>query len=324
LPACFGVALLLMGTLAGPAAAATTYNVSTVAGLQAAIDSVNAGSGGDLIVLAPGVYAIDGDLGIDKDVTIQGDPLSPTVIDGSGLFTILDVRANNISILNLTLQNGSRAVSYEGSGVFLGTGVTITGNTNGFSPGDSGGTTFFTNSTIANNVRNGVEISCAELHLANVTISDNGVGVRFGFPCGERMEFTNSLIVANGQDCGGGGFFVPVGKASFDGDGSCVAMGFGPGLTTVNPATLGLGSLDANGGPTLTEAIPGTSPAVDAGDNTACPATDQRGLLRSDGKCDIGAYEFGAGAGGNTPTGSNVSVSPAPGVTVTFSQVTAP
>lgn len=317
-----GAVLLCMGTLVRPAAAGTTYKVSTVADLQKAIDAVNLGSGGDLIVLAPGFYPIASQLTINRDVTIQGDPAALTVIDGGGLVTILNVRANNISIQNLTFQKGSPAISYEGSGVFLGTGVTITGSNTGFSPGDSGGATFFTNSTVANNTGNGIAISCAELHLTNVTVSNNDVGVYFGFPCGNRMQITNSLIVANKQDCGGGGFFLPVGDASRDSDGSCVTKGFGPGLTTTSLTALGLGGLLANGGPTMTEAIAATSSARDLGDNTACPATDQRGFLRNDLFCDIGAYEFGALPAGNTPTGLNVSVSPAPGVTVTFSNVT--
>lgn len=36
--------------------------------------------------------------------------------------------------------------------------------------------------------------------------------------------------------------------------------------------------------------LPG-SPAIDSGDNGNCPATDQRGLPRSDGHCDRGAFE---------------------------------
>ncbi|MDD5559068.1 choice-of-anchor Q domain-containing protein [Candidatus Methylomirabilis sp.] len=36
------------------------------------------------------------------------------------------------------------------------------------------------------------------------------------------------------------------------------------------------------------------SPAIDAGTNTGCPVTDQRGVVRPQGAaCDIGAYEFG-------------------------------
>ena len=96
------------------------------------------------------------------------------------------------------------------------------------------------------------------LHLRNVTISNNGVGVYFDLPCGERMEITNSLIMGNGLDCRSSGYYSPMGDASFDSDGSCVAAGFGPGMTTASPAAVGLGGLAANGGPTMTEAIPGT------------------------------------------------------------------
>lgn len=54
-----------------------------------------------------------------------------------------------------------------------------------------------------------------------------------------------------------------------------------------------LAPLADNGGPTLTHALLANSPAIDAGDNAACPASDQRGLARPQGAaCDIGAYEW--------------------------------
>src|SRR5262249_50678305 len=59
-----------------------------------------------------------------------------------------------------------------------------------------------------------------------------------------------------------------------------------------------LGPLQNNGGPTQTQALLPGSPAIDAGDNAGCPATDQRGGPRPlDAKvagvavCDIGAFE---------------------------------
>ncbi len=59
-----------------------------------------------------------------------------------------------------------------------------------------------------------------------------------------------------------------------------------------------LGSLANNGGLTFTHALLSGSPAIDAGDDSACPATDQRGDIRpQDGNSDsiihsdIGAYE---------------------------------
>lgn len=53
-----------------------------------------------------------------------------------------------------------------------------------------------------------------------------------------------------------------------------------------------LGALADNGGPTQTRALNVGSPAIDAGNNAACPTADQRGIIRPQGGgCDIGAYE---------------------------------
>lgn len=59
-----------------------------------------------------------------------------------------------------------------------------------------------------------------------------------------------------------------------------------------------LGPLSNNGGPTSTQALLAGSPAIDAGDTTACQGppvngVDQRGITRPQGAaCDIGAFEF--------------------------------
>jgi CSLREA domain-containing protein len=64
-----------------------------------------------------------------------------------------------------------------------------------------------------------------------------------------------------------------------------------------------LDPLADNGGGTPTHALQAGSPAIDAGDDAACLAVDQRGFVRpADGdgdalaKCDIGAFERGAGS----------------------------
>ena len=70
-----------------------------------------------------------------------------------------------------------------------------------------------------------------------------------------------------------------------------------PGMGNINQDPL-LGLLADNGGFTQTHALGPGSPAIDAGDPTNCPTTDQRGLPRpidGDGidgpRCDMGAYE---------------------------------
>jgi hypothetical protein len=68
--------------------------------------------------------------------------------------------------------------------------------------------------------------------------------------------------------------------------------------TAVNPIDPMLAPLANNGGPTKTHALLVGSPAIDRGDNTGAPATDQRGVGRprdGDGNAsrivDIGAFE---------------------------------
>ena len=83
-------------------------------------------------------------------------------------------------------------------------------------------------------------------------------------------------------------------------DANTCGLTAGGDLKQRNPS---LGFLALNGGTTLTYALMPFSPAIDAGSNTGCPLTDQRGVARPmDGNrsgpavCDIGAYEFNPNA----------------------------
>lgn len=81
------------------------------------------------------------------------------------------------------------------------------------------------------------------------------------------------------------------------------------GSDVVSPAVgIGLDSLLPNGGPTDTEALQASSPAVGAADAAACPSGDQRGVTRGS-PCDIGAFELDADLrvdGAATPNPSTV------------------
>src|ERR1019366_8634124 len=65
-----------------------------------------------------------------------------------------------------------------------------------------------------------------------------------------------------------------------------------------------LGPLANNGGPTLTMALLPGSPAIDAGNTSLAPATDQRGVPRPFSlAADVGAFEFWTALRAS-PTGS--------------------
>jgi subtilisin-like proprotein convertase family protein len=62
--------------------------------------------------------------------------------------------------------------------------------------------------------------------------------------------------------------------------------------TAVSGASINLGALADNGGPTDTRLPTAPSIAIDAGTNLTCPL-DQRGYQRTDAQCDIGSVEVG-------------------------------
>jgi hypothetical protein len=89
----------------------------------------------------------------------------------------------------------------------------------------------------------------------------------------------------SGQNCSGA---VSDGGHNLSSDASCNFTN-ASSLNSISPR---LGPLADNGGPTLTMALLAGSPALDAGDDLACPPADQRGIPRPQGShCDIGALE---------------------------------
>jgi VCBS repeat-containing protein len=112
------------------------------------------------------------------------------------------------------------------------------------------------------------------------------------------MMLKNTLVAYNGTlgDC-----FGPISSAGYNleynlpPNGNTCSLTATGDLTGTNPM---LGVFQNNGGKTYTYALLPSSPAINAGTNTGCPATDQRGVTRPRGpSCDIGAYEAN-----NTPS----------------------
>jgi uncharacterized repeat protein (TIGR01451 family) len=181
-----------------------------------------------------------------------------------------------------TLMSNNTADSDEGGGV-----------------ANNGGTLILTNDTLWNNLAasaGGAVSGSTAITLTSDTIADNSVADGPGggiFTFGVVMA---SSIVADNSGAGNCGGATPTDEGyNLDTDGTCDLHA----STDKNDVDPQLGSLQANGGPTLTMAPASTSPVVDAippgvnGCGTTI-TTDQRGALRPNGTgCDIGAYEYG-------------------------------
>jgi hypothetical protein len=98
----------------------------------------------------------------------------------------------------------------------------------------------------------------------------------------------HNTIVANNTEQNCSGAMTNAGH-NLDSDASCRWGTSNGSLSDTDPR---LGPLADHSGSTLTMALLPGSPAIDAGDQGGCPATDQRGMARPIGRqCDIGAYE---------------------------------
>jgi hypothetical protein len=158
-----------------------------------------------------------------------------------------------------------------------------------------------TNSTFSENVAvwgggiansgNGMGAMGGTLTVRNSTFSANdaqyGGGIAnifIAYQNNSKLNYVNTIIAnsTSGGDCYNVGDIVTNINNLVE-DGSCSAsMSGDPNLA----------SLADNGGPTPTMALLSNSPAIDAGEDTGCPATDQRDVTRPQGEhCDIGAFE---------------------------------
>lgn len=123
--------------------------------------------------------------------------------------------------------------------------------------------------------------------LTNATINQNTAALGAGITQLSGVVTIKNSIVSNsitGSDCTG--TIVSTGN-NLDSDSTCSFTEVSD-LSGVDPL---LEPLQDNGGPTFTHALQFGSPAINAGDDVHCLATDQRGAARY-ATCDIGAYEF--------------------------------
>ncbi len=140
--------------------------------------------------------------------------------------------------------------------------------------------------------------------LTNVTFygntaTNNGGGLYNN--SGANPELINVILWGNLAAAGGQIFNTASNTATITNSDIRGCGGSGSGWNT-DCGTDGGGNIDAdprlgplanNGGATLTHALLPVSAAVDVGDNSVCPASDQRGVSRPQlANCDMGAVEY--------------------------------
>lgn len=67
-------------------------------------DAINSANTSDIIYIFNGTYHEN--IIINKTITLQGENKNNTIIDGSGSEEVINITADNVKILNLTIQNG--------------------------------------------------------------------------------------------------------------------------------------------------------------------------------------------------------------------------
>jgi hypothetical protein len=129
--------------------------------------------------------------------------------------------------------------------------------------------------------------------LTNVTFSGNSAGGGGGFYNyqGGTAQIRNTIFWGNTSSGGGAQIFYDHFGTPNISD-SVVQDGYAEGTNIITDDPM-LGTLGNYGGSTETIPLLADSSAIDAGNDSVCPPTDQRGMTRPQGAhCDIGAFEY--------------------------------
>ncbi|KXK11832.1 MAG: polymorphic outer membrane protein [Chloroflexi bacterium OLB14] len=190
------------------------------------------------------------------------------------------------------------------------TNTTISNSGKGVHVANADATAEVRNSTIANSTTEGIYNNSSTLTVNSTTVSASGTN-NLNNSAGSVSISNTILANATSMDCTSSN---PLVLNSFN----LIETNSGCGTPALTSDPL-LGSLANNGGSTQTMALSATSPAINAGDNGTCEATDQRGIARPQHTtCDIGAYEY---SDTTAPTVSSIiraSTSPTSAASVDF------
>ena len=241
--------------------------------------------------LAGATITLGGEIFLDYHATIEA-PEQGITLSGNDQHRVI-LALGGATLRNLTITKGNSA---QGSAIYSGASLVLEHTTvrDNRGPGpvvDSDGWAVrLVNSTISRNV------GSAALEYRDGTIGsirhstiafNSGAGLGFDsseLPRSTRMDLFNSILANNGgENCTDYWHFQYWGT-NISSDWSCGEVD----IIVADPQLMPLAN---NGGPTMTHAIPHTSPAFNTGTECWNIDVDQRYVPR-DAKCDVGAFEF--------------------------------
>ena len=300
-------------TQAGPA------TITLTSGSLAIAKSLTiAGPGADLLTVSGNDSARILEVSdMDLTVTVAGLTLRDGYDSNGGGIAVL---AGTVTLDSLHVT--SNAASQMGGGLAVGTSAVVYVDASTFggnAAGSAGGAIVnhgvlrLTNSTFYSNTISTVGSSGSALllfgdaEIVNTTVYSNpvspGGGAIYLHTTGS-YTLTHVLVGASGEGSNCDSFATDLlVTRSLSDDSSCGVptmdaanpqqdWPFANPFATVHPTLLRFGAFGNYGGATPTlPPLPGNV-AIDTGDDTACPADDQRGIARPQGPaCDIGAFE---------------------------------
>jgi large repetitive protein len=217
--------------------------------------------------------------------------------------------STGVSVTDSTIADNVAGVQAAGLYLSAGAGTVMQGTTVSgnrlLAPTGVGGGAFFlsggpstiTSSTFSGNLAElqggGAYFGVGTFTVRNATFADNVAPTGSAIQNATAVTLVSSIVSGAAPSHCAGNPIVSEGS-NIDSAGTCGLAGAGDQVADPQ-----LGPLADNGGPTLTHQPAPTSPALDAGEASGCPATDQRGQARpADGNgdgtavCDVGAVEF--------------------------------
>ena len=267
-----------------------------VGSLRWAAAQVAAGGGGSIWIdakIAGDTIALDAELQLASTVYIYGPAEGGITISGKDQHRVISSTGELLTLYNVTVTRGFADYGSAVSAVGLALdNSNVQHNRGPRSAIFAERTLYIGNGTVSGNATGGPAVeyaSGAQVHFDQATLAYNspgpGLGV-YGYPSYSTKVLLNNTIISNNgspqQNCSSYFGFAYFGT-NISSDWSCGEVG----IVVANPLLLPLAN---NGGPVMTHAFPGQSPARNAGTNCTYD-TDARYVYR-DTMCDPGAYEF--------------------------------